>query len=465
MRLIKTFFLLVCCFLMGACKMSYRPAYHHSPQQNWMNDPNGMFYDDVNHIWHLYYQHNPFATTWGNMTWAHATSTDLIHWEEHPFAITPDSLGDIFSGSAVIDKNNTAGFGENAVVAIFTYSERKGQMQAIAYSNDGGYTFTKYDGNPVLTADMKDFRDPKVFWNEVDQQWNMVLAAGQEVRFYASSNLKDWTYLSSFGTDYGCHGGVWECPDLIRFDNKDVLIVNINPGGIHGGSATQYFVGNWDGENFVIDPSQRHNTYWMDYGKDHYATVSFHNAPDNRKVVLAWMSNWQYAEVVPTEGFRSQNSIARDVELVQQGDNSYRLYVHPSPEYANLDIPAYDLSYTGHPLTQKLSGRDMVECLRLKVQLGAEPVSIMLSNSKDEYVELVCDPVTHTFSMDRTHSGLVDFHPNFAAVTSAPLPDGEEVDMVIYIDRCSMEIFLNDGYVTMTNLVFPTKPYNLLTIK
>ncbi len=298
-----------------------------------MNDPNGMFYDEANGVWHLYYQHNPFGTTWGPMHWGHATSTDLLTWEEHPIVLYPDSLGTIFSGSAVIDKNNTAGFGENAIVAIFTQSERIGQHQSIAYSTDGGYTFTKYEGNPVLMGDIADFRDPKVTWD--GDHWLMTLACQQEIRFYASPNLKEWTYLSSFGEGYGAHGGVWECPELLHIGDKYVLLVSINPGGIFGGSATQYFVGDWDGKEFQCEKEKYANEKmvpWLDYGKDNYSTFTFHNSPDGRLVAMGWMSNWQYAEVVPTVAFRSQNTIARDLFLFTDDEGEFRLGSVPSPE-------------------------------------------------------------------------------------------------------------------------------------
>jgi len=464
MKLLKINLLIVACSLVPCLVAEpYRPVYHHTPEQNWMNDPNGMFFDDSSGIWHLYYQHNPYATTWGNMSWAHSTSIDLIHWEHQPLAILPDTLGTIFSGSAVIDKENTAGFGAGAVVAIFTYSERKGQMQAIAYSTDGGYSFIKYEANPVLTANEKDFRDPKV-WRDEDG-WKMVLAVGQEVRFYHSDNLKAWTYLSSFGKGYGCHDGVWECPDMIRFADKDVLIVNINPGGLHGGSATQYFVGNWDGTTFTIDPTQNTDTYWMDYGKDHYATVSFHNAPDNRHVVLAWMSNWQYAEVVPTENFRSQNSLARDIELVQKKDGSYRLHVVPSPEYTQLDIPSCCVKYKGKPIQQYLDTKEMVGHVTIYISHVKHPVKLVFKNKLGEQVTLNCDSKQGIFSMDRTYSGLTDFHRDFPAITTAPISPLKDTDIDIYIDRNSMEICLNHGEAVMTNLIFPTQPYDELIIQ
>ena len=290
----------------------YRPSYHHAPERGWMNDPNGLFFKDG--VWHLYYQYNPYGSMWGNMHWAHSTSTDLVHWQQQPVALAPDAWGTMFSGSCVVDHNNTAGFGKDAIISMYTSSRPTPfggdvQAQCIAYSNDGGKTFTKYVGNPVITDEKKDFRDPHVFWNEEAGFWNMILAAGQEMQIYSSANLKDWKYESSFGHEYGNHGGVWECPDLMKMKvrgtekEKWMLICNINPGGPFGGSAAQYFIGQFDGHKFTCEdePSE---TKWMDYGKDHYATVTFDNAPDGRRCAIAWMSNWQYANQVPTMQFR-----------------------------------------------------------------------------------------------------------------------------------------------------------------
>lgn len=429
----------------------FRSVYHHSPAQNWMNDPNGMFYDDATQLWHLYYQHNPFGTTWGPMHWAHATSTDLIHWEQHPIALAPDSLGTIFSGSIVIDRNNTAGFGENAIVAIYTQSEICGQHQSIAYSLDGGMTFTKYEGNPVLKGDIADFRDPKVFWDEQTNRWMMILACQQEVRFYSSINLRDWTYESSFGANYGEHSGVWECPDLIRLGDHWVLLLNINPGGPFGGSATQYFVGNWDGKTFTcIDMPEE--TKWLDYGKDHYATVTWHNAPEGRTVAIGWMSNWQYANQLPTVAFRSQNTIARDLYLYRDDAGEFRVGVVPSPE---------SLALKGNQ-TSRLGDVAVVE-LTLS---GEESSVITLSNEKGEKVVMTLDVHAQTFSMDRTASGDCSFSQDFAAHTVAPLFVKQAVNRVtLFIDHCSIEAFDANGYWAMTNLVFPTQPYNQIKVQ
>ena len=448
----------------------FRSVYHHTPEANWMNDPNGMFYDEAKGIWHLYYQYYPDGTVWGPMHWGHSTSQDLIHWEHQPIAIYPDANGMIFSGSAVIDKNNTAGFGENAIVAIYTSAD-KAQNQSISYSLDGGQTFTAYERNPVLVGDIADFRDPKVFWDEQSNQWTMALACQQEIRFYGSPNLKDWTYLSSFGEGYGAHGGVWECPDLIKINDRYVLLVNLNPGGPFGGSATQYFIGDWNGKTFSVwvtpgsDLSAErsnsanglsgvagHEVNWLDYGKDHYATVTWAYAPDNRTVAIGWMSNWQYATQLPTVAFRSQNTIARDLSLFQDDEGQYRVAVKPSPE---------SLALRGAE-TRYLPDAGIVE-LTLD---GSRDALITLSNDKGEKVVMNLDVHRRTFSMDRTASGDCSFSHDFAARTVAPLfIKRDTYKVLLFIDHCSIEAFDAEGAWAMTNLVFPSEPYNHLDIQ
>lgn len=423
----------------------FRSIYHHTPIYGWMNDPNGMFYKDG--VWHLYYQYNPYGSQWENMTWAHSTSTDLIHWKNHGEVIQPDALGTIFSGSSVVDKENTAGFGKDAVVAFYT-SAGAAQTQSIAYSTDNGETFKKYVNNPILTSDVPDFRDPNVFWNEEVKQWNLILAAGQQMNIYSSKNLKDWKYESSFGEGYGNHGGVWECPDLLKMGDKWVLICNINPGGPFGGSATQYFVGSFDGHKFTCE-SKPEVTKWMDYGKDHYATVSFSNAPDGRIVVLPWMSNWQYANQVPTQQFRSANGLPRDLGLYSYNGEDY-VSVKPSPEV----FAAFEKKPSGH-----LQPAAYIEVINIKSN-----ASIVLSNDKGERVTMVYDGKNATFSMDRTESGVTDFHSDFKAKTVAPT-NGVIKSMQIFIDRCSIEAFDTEGKVAMTNLVFPSKPYDKIIVK
>lgn len=423
----------------------FRSIYHHTPLYGWMNDPNGMFYKDG--VWHLYYQYNPYGSQWENMTWAHSTSTDLIHWKNHGEVIQPDALGTIFSGSSVVDKENTAGFGKDAVVSFYT-SAGAAQTQSIAYSTDNGETFKKYVNNPILTSDVPDFRDPNVFWNEEVKQWNLILAAGQQMNIYSSKNLKDWKYESSFGEGYGNHGGVWECPDLLKMGDKWVLICNINPGGPFGGSATQYFVGSFDGHKFTCE-SKPEVTKWMDYGKDHYATVSFSNAPDGRIVVLPWMSNWQYANQVPTQQFRSANGLPRDLGLYSYNGEDY-VSVKPSPEV----FAAFEKKPSGH-----LQPAAYIEVTNIKSN-----ASIVLSNDKGERVTMVYDGKNATFSMDRTESGVTDFHSDFKAKTVAPT-NGIIKSMQIFIDRCSIEAFDTEGKVAMTNLVFPSKPYDKIIVK
>ena len=421
----------------------FRPAYHHTPPYGWMNDPNGMFYKDG--VWHLYYQFNPYGSQWENMTWGHSTSKDLIHWEAQPLAIEGDWLGAVFSGSAIVDKDNTTGFGRNAVVAMYT-SAGAAQTQSIAYSADGGQTFTKYAGNPVITYNAPDFRDPKVFWHEQTRKWIVVLAVGQEVQFFSSMNLKEWKYESSFGREYGNHDGVWECPDMLCFGNKWVLLLNINPGGPFGGSATQYFVGSFDGHKFMCEdnPSE---TKWMDYGKDHYATVTFHNAPDGRIVALPGMSNWQYANQVPTRQFRSANGLPRDLGIKTVGGETY-LTSTPSKEVTAL---------RGRKVKQPTEACEMVIDLK-----GS--TNITLSNTKGEEVTMHYDAQKQTFSMNRTHSGDVSFSEAFPCETIAPTY-GSIRQLRIFIDRCSIEAFDAEGKMAMTNLVFPSEPYNTIKVK
>lgn len=428
----------------------YRPLYHHTPAYGWMNDPNGMFFKDG--VWHLYFQHNPYGSQWENMTWGHSTSIDLIHWTFQGDPVQPDAWGSIFSGSSVVDKNNTAGFGENAIVALYT-SAGENQTQSMAYSTDNGKTFTKYDGNPIITSNVPDFRDPHMFWNEDIKKWNMILAAGQQMNIYSSDNLKDWKFESSFGAEYGSHGGVWECPDLMKMKvrgtdkEKWMLVCNINPGGPSGGSATQYFVGDFDGHKFTCE-SKPEVTKWMDYGKDHYATVTFDNAPNGRHVALAWMSNWQYANQVPTLQYRSANSIPRDLGLFEYKGNTY-CSVTPSEEIT--------------AARSKKPSKSLSEACEMVVNLKGD-ATITLSNSKGEKVVMTYNAKDETFSMDRTLSGKTDFSSDFAAITTAPVY-GKMNKLRIFIDKSSIEVFDNDGKMAMTNLVFPTKPYDKVTIK
>ena len=433
-----------------ANREKYRPVYHHTPTWGWMNDPNGMFYKDG--VWHLYFQYNPYGSQWENMTWGHSTSTDLIHWTFQGAPIEADAWGTIFSGSAVVDHNNTSGFGKGAVVAMYT-SAGENQTQSIAYSNDNGQTFTKYDGNPVLTSNTPDYRDPHVFWNEDIKRWNMIMAEGQHMDIYSSADLKEWKLESQFGAEYGNHGGVWECPDLMKMkvrgtdQYKWMLLCNINPGGPFGGSATQYFVGQFDGHKFTCE-SAPEVTKWMDYGKDHYATVTFDNAPDGRRVAMAWMSNWQYANQVPTMQYRSANSVPRDLDLYEYQGQTY-CGVTPSPELA-----------AARP---KKATKTLTEACEMVVTLKGN-ATITLANDKGEQVVMTYDEKSRTFAMDRTKSGQKEFSDDFAALTVAPV-HGKMSQLRLFIDRSSIEAFDADGKMAMTNLVFPTKPYNKVLVK
>ena len=428
----------------------YRPVYHHTPAYGWMNDPNGMFYKDG--VWNLYFQHNPYGSQWENMTWGHSTSTDLVHWKFQGDPVQPDALGTVFSGSAVVDKENTSGFGKGAVIALYT-SAGESQTQSMVYSTDNGKTFTKYEGNPVITSNVPDFRDPHMFWNEDIKKWNMILAAGQHMEIYTSDNLKDWKLESSFGEKYGNHGGVWECPDLMKMKvrgtdkEKWMLICNINPGGPFGGSATQYFIGDFDGHKFTCE-SKPEVTKWMDYGKDHYATVTFDNAPAGRRVAIAWMSNWQYANQVPTLQYRSGNSIPRDLGLFEYKGETYCSVV-PSPEIT--------------AARSKKATKALSESCEMVVNLKGN-ATITLSNDKGEKVVMYYDAKAETFSMDRTKSGKMDFSNDFAATTKAPTY-GKISQLRIFIDKSSIEVLDAEGKMAMTNLVFPTKPYNKVTVK
>ena len=451
-------------------KEKHRPLYHHTPAYGWMNDPNGMFYKDG--VWHLCFQHNPYGSVWGNLSWGHSTSTDLVHWKYEGDPVMPDAWGLIFSGSAVVDKDNTAGFGRDAIVAFYTSAKPTpwgdNQMQCMAYSTDGGKTFTKYANNPVLTSTERDFRDPKVFWYAPGKHWVMMLAVGQEMQIYSSANLKDWKYESSFGAKQGAHGGVWECPDLVELpvegtkEKRWVLICNINPGGPFGGSATQYFVGTFDGKKFTNQYPTK--TKWMDYGKDHYATVTFSNAPGGRCVAMGWMSNWQYAAIVPTKQYRSANTIARDLSLYRQGGDLL-LRCAPSKEIeaarqAKNSLKKFDVK-DAYSIENLLDGNEGAYEIELEIKNnGAEKMVFTLQNAKGESVLMYYDVATRQFVMDRSDSGETSFSRDFPAMTVAPAPDVNDVKLRLFVDRSSIEAFGDGGKFVMTNLVFPSEPYN-----
>ena len=465
----------------------HRNQYHFSPEANWMNDPNGMVYLDGEY--HLFYQYYPDSTVWGPMHWAHAVSEDMVRWEHLPIALYPDSLGYIFSGSCVIDKDNTAGFGKDAMVAIYTYhdidGERSGtsttfQYQAIAYSTDKGRTFTKYEGNPVIpNPGIKDFRDPKVIWDDQSDQWVMVFAAHDQVKLYGSKNLKDWDHLSDWGKEYGEHGGVWECPDLfpIRVQDTDetkwVLLQSLNPAGPNGGSATQYFIGDFDGDKFILDDSfvddvSNGKAVWLDYGKDNYAGVTWANVPesDGRTLFIGWMSNWQYAMVVPTDTWRSAMTIPRQLTLHKE-DNEYRLRSNPVEELAILEQEnqVFDQeSFSGELSFGESDEPAKIELNFPKIKTGKAMIS--LTADTGELIEVGYDADKKSYFIDRTNAGKSDFNKDFAGMHYAP--NEYQVDshkMVLYVDVASIELFADDGRTVMTDIMFPKSKINNISVK
>jgi len=443
----------------------YRPRFHFTPQQGWMNDPNGMIY--LNGQYHLFFQHYPDGTVWGPMHWGHATSGDLVQWKEQPIALYPDSIGMIFSGSAVLDKNNTSGLARGGIaplVAIYTQHNMPGekagridfQNQSIAYSLDEGKTWTKYAGNPVLkTPNLKDFRDPKVIWHEPTQKWSMSLAVADHVEFYSSPNLINWNKESEIGKNLFAHGGVWECPDLLSFKVNGqtvwVLLVSMNPGGPNSGSATQYIVGDFDGHTFKPYTT---DIKWMDYGPDNYAGVTFSNVGD-RNILIGWMSNWNYANVVPTEKWRSAMTVPRELSLVKQASNSnqFLLVSTPVKELKNAFV--------------QIVSKENVIPNRIDIKdIKATHFEIILSNTYNEKLIVGYHADKKQFYIDRTNAGVSNFNPGFAAAAVAPrLSFTMNMDLSILLDKTSIELFADGGRTVMTALFFPTFPYTKWGIK
>ena len=451
----------------------YRPRLHFTPEQGWMNDPNGMIF--LNGQYHLFFQHYPEGTVWGPMHWGHAISSDLVHWNQQPIALYPDSIGMIFSGSAVLDKNNTSGLGSGGIaplVAIYTQhfmpGEKAGrtdfQNQSIAYSLDEGKTWTKYTGNPVLkTPNIKDFRDPKVIWHQPTQKWIMSLAVADHVEFYSSPNLINWSKESEIGKNLFAHGGVWECPDLLSFNVNGktiwVLLVSMNPGGPNSGSATQYIVGDFDGHTFKPFTS---TIKWMDYGPDNYAGVSFSNVGD-RIILIGWMSNWNYANVVPTEKWRSAMTVPRALKLVEQNINSNEFLLVSSP-VSELNAAFIKTLSKENILTEKIFALSSgVNTIPNRIDLSilqATDFEIVFSNNYNEKLIVRYDDAKKQFFIDRRNAGVSNFHEGFATIAIAPrLIEGAGMDMSLLIDKTSVELFADGGRTVMTALFFPTHPY------
>ncbi|HZL11782.1 MAG TPA: glycoside hydrolase family 32 protein [Prolixibacteraceae bacterium] len=464
----------------------YRPQFHFSPEAHWMNDPNGMVYYEGEY--HLFYQYFPDSTVWGPMHWGHAVSTDLVHWEHLPIALYPDSLGLIFSGSAVIDWGNTTGFGSKAnppMIAIFTYNNMEGeksgrndfQSQGIAYSLDKGRTWTKYSGNPVLpNPGIRDFRDPKVSWNKEINKWIMVFAAHDRVKFYSSSNLKEWIFESDFGMGSGAHTGVWECPDLFSIkvegseDTKWVLLVSINPGGPNGGSATQYFVGSFNGKSFIPETSE---TNWVDWGRDNYAGVTWSDIPesDGRRLFLGWMSNWDYATVVPTDVWRSAMTFPREINI-KKVDGKFLLVSNPAKELesirdANLSSTILSETISGEKEID-MKGVNLSQCeitidLTFEKELP-ESFGLILENNLNESVKIGYSKADSKFFIDRTTSGKNGFSDKFSGIAWAPYTFKNQVQLQLLLDASSVELFVDGGNLVMTDLLFPTEPFKKIKL-
>ncbi|MFD2033522.1 glycoside hydrolase family 32 protein [Belliella marina] len=449
----------------------FRSQYHFTPASNWMNDPNGMVYFEGEY--HLFYQHHPDGNTWGPMHWGHAISADLVHWDHQPIAIFPDEHGTIFSGSAVADVNNTSGLGtkENPpLVAIFTYhdadAEKTGaidfQTQGIAYSTDKGRTWEKYAKNPVLkNPGIKDFRDPKVDWYENEDgngKWVMSLAVKDKISFYSSPNLIEWTFESDFEPDWAAYGGVWECPDLFKLKNNDgeekwVLFVSINPGGPNGGSATQYFVGDFDGENFTAEEQE---VKWLDYGTDNYAGVTWSNVPkeDGRRLFIGWMSNWEYANIVPTEVWRSAKTLPRSLELFHSGEKQY-IASKPIEEIKKLRVDSKEVEGESIDLSSEL--------LEIELDIVGADFEFELSNAQGEQVILKKEG--NSLSFDRSLSGKTDFNNEFKKLHTAPDLGLDFRSLSVFVDKSSIEFFFNGGELVLTEIIFPENPYTQLKTK
>ena len=479
----------------------YHPSYHHTPPYGWMNDPNGMFYKDG--TYHLYYQYNPLGSKWGNMYWGHATSRDLIHWQTHEPALARDTLGHIFSGSAVIDRMGTAGFGKDAILAYYTAHRSLGvkqwQAQCLAYSTDNGMTYTKYQGNPILTPfdGVADFRDPKVFWYAPREAWYMIVSADKEMRFYRSEDLKKWDYVSAFGEGYGARPNQFECPDFFELpmpetgERKWVMLVNINPGCPFGGSATEYFIGTFDGETFTPD-TKPEVARWLDFGKDHYAFVTFHGVKE-RILGMPWTSNWQYANVTPFKQSRGMNGLPRELFLFSSAGRSY-VGSRPAREVTALrreQILQPDLMLRDSVLFPNLM-KDYAGDLELELEFTPDPaverVGFTLLNEEGDSLPVYLDMKQGRVVMDRTRSGITDFgekatpheresgdwrqreglnyHNDFALSTWAPLElcVRRSYRLRLFIDRSLAELFVEDGRIAMTNLIFPHSPYTSLRL-
>lgn len=441
---------------------SSRPRYHFTPRQNFMNDPNGLvFYEGE---YHLFYQYNPFGNEWGHMSWGHAVSRDLIHWEHLPVALHEENGVMIFSGSAVVDWQNSSGFGAPGappLVAIYTGHSDVEQTQNIAYSTDRGRTWQKYQGNPVIAIGSKEFRDPKVFWHEPNRQWVMVtvLSDQHKVRFDGSLDLKHWSYLSDFGPT-GATDGLWECPDLFPLPiegepgrTKWVLKVDALKG-----TGAQYFIGDFDGTRFINDADD-HQVLRVDYGYDFYAAQSWSDEPGARRIWIAWMNNWHYANTIPTSPWRGLFSMPRQLRL-RSFPEGLRLRQQPIQELEQLRQPLYHAADVQiAQANAQLAGLKMELAQEIQVEytLGtALEFGLKLCTGDGEETVVGYDVRARDIFVDRRHSGERAFSAQFAGEHRAPLPPHEgKIRMHIFLDSCSVEVFGNDGYAVISDLIFP----------
>lgn len=448
----------------------HRPLFHFTPDSMWMNDPNGLVYYE--NTYHLFYQYYPDSTVWGPMHWGHATSTNMISWQHQPAALYPDDLGYIFSGSAVFDTDNTTQFGSSEnppLVAIFTYHDpvaaeqnpSMSQHQGLAYSLDKGVTWEKYINNPVLRSPgINDFRDPKVRWYEPSSTWIMTLAVKDHIRFYSSPDMKEWQLESEFGHGIGAHGGVWECPDLFLLKVGEsgeeiwVLIVSLNPGGPNGGSGTQYFIGEFDGSEFTpFDTDVR----WLDYGPDNYAGVTWSNT-GSRTLFIGWMSNWDYAQVVPTERWRSAMTLPRELRLSNIND-SWVVSSTPIPEFDILEKRSYEIP--GFQVNGQFNLSKEIDFYSpayvLEVELDSiDDFEITMYNQRENELTIKYEKSANRFVIDRSKTGDISFHPGFGNLIAAPRQvDTKAMHLKLVVDVASVELFADDGTTVMTAIFFP----------
>ena len=449
-----------------------RPRFHFTPPRNFMNDPNGLVY--YKGEYHLFYQHNPFGEVWGHMSWGHAVSRDMLHWEHLPVALREENGVMIFSGSAVVDRDNSSGFCQadgsdrSCLVAIYTGHGHDRQTQNVAFSNDRGRTWTKYAGNPVIDLHLKDFRDPKVIWHEGTRRWIMVtvLADQHKVRLFGSRDLKKWETLSDFGPA-GATGGVWECPDLFALPVDDdpsnvrwVLDVDINPGGVAGGSGGQYFIGAFDGARFVNDnPPDR--TLWVEHGKDFYATTSFDGIPpaDGRRIWMAWISNWLYANEEPTVTWRGAQSVPRQLALRRLPDG-IRLVQAPIAELKTLRATSAPSTIT---TAAPLPGSVDIEIDLTRGEWREAGIRISNAGGESAVVGVSANPLE--LFVDRRTSRSTPFHKEYPGRHAGPVRwRNGSIALRVLFDRSVIEVFANDGESIVTDRVYPTQPFDRIEL-